>query len=316
MKYFRHLVLLACFSTSASWAALEPWFTGPVLAPSGHTIPKGHLNFEPYAMFTDSFGVYNRNWSVHKVPDTKRLSIMPVISYGLTDYMDFQAVLPYAQNWKQDQHDSGIGDITLILGVQAYKQKAGDWLPSLRMTVGELIPVGNYQNLNPAKQGIDATGQGAFQTSFGLNFQHLSQPYDDHYLRTRLSLSATVPHVVNVKGFNAYGGGVGTNAMVDPGRVLQADLAFEYQLTQNWVPVLEVMVLDRAPSSFKGTRGRTLTGLPASIGYGEVEQVTLAPALEYNINERMGLIAGVWFSLTGKETNQFVTGAIAFNYFI
>ncbi len=315
MKYIDKISVIACcLAISSTFAA--PWFTGPLLAPSGQTIPKGHFNFEPYLMFTDSFGVYNRNWRVTKVPDTKTFNAMPVISYGLTDFMDLQAVLPYRFNSKNNQHSSQNGDLTLIAGFQAYKQRPGHWLPSLRVTVGEILPIGNYNNLNPARQGVDAGGSGLFQTAIGFNFQQVMQPYNEHYLRSRFALTATLPGSVNVKGFNAYGGGVDTNGSLNPGVQVQGDLAFEYQLTQHLVSVLEFTILDRERSTFNGAVGRTLTGLPATVGHGEVEQITFAPALEYNFNAHLGVIAGVWLSLTGKDSNQFITGAVALNYYV
>ena len=33
--------------------------------------------------------------------------------------------------------------------------------------------------------------------------------------------------------------------------------------------------------------------------------LTIAPAVEYNFNQHVGLIAGPWFSLRGKNTTEF-----------
>lgn len=299
----------------ATACAMAPWFTGPLLAPGGQTVAAGHINFEPYITFTDSFGMFNNHWQVSKVPDTKTLSAMPVITAGLTDYMDLQLVAPYNLNSKQGQKDKGIGDTTISVGIQAYKQRSNHWLPSLRITFNELLPTGKYENLDPAKNGIDATGGGAYKTSVGLNFQQLTQPFSDKYLRTRLALSAIFPYAVHVNNFNAYGGGIGTNGNLKPGVQVQGDLAFEYQLNQSWVGVFETTFMNRQRSSFIGNPGRTLSGMPATIGSDEADQIILAPAIEYNINERFGIIGGAWFSITGKESAQFVTAAVAINYY-
>lgn len=308
------LICLSCFAVAAH-ALSSPWFTGPLLAPAGQTIPKGHFNIEPYFMYTDAYGVYNQNWKIIKVPDTKTFNTMPVISYGLTDFMDIQAITPILYNSKEGQTAVGMADMVVILGFQAYKQRPGHWLPSLRVTVGESFPMGRYENLNPAKNGVDAFGTGSYQTSIGLNFQQVTQPFNDHYLRTRFAFTTTIPSNVSVKGFNAYGGAQNTNASINPGLQMQADLAFEYQLTQNWVPVFEVLYVDRKSSSFSGNPGTT-SGMRAPLGHGEIEQLSFAPAIEYNVNDHLGIIGGVWFSVTGRDSNSFVTGALAINYYV
>ncbi len=315
MKWYQKLSMLFAGMVLSSAYAASPWFTGPIVAPAGQTIPKGHFNFEPYFLYSDSYGVYNNNWKPVKVPSTQVYSVMPVISYGLTDYMDVQAVLPYNSNNKSSITSRGVGDLTMIIGVQAYKQKPGHWAPSLRVSSGVSFPTGRYNNVDPAYNGTDINGSGAYQATLGLNFQQVSQPFNDHYLRTRFALTGTFPFSTTVNNFNAYGGGNGTNGIINPGVQVQADLAFEYQLTQHWVPVFEVVYVDRQASNFRGTLG-TVGGLPATVVHGEVEQLSIAPAIEYNINDHFGVIAGVWLSLTGKSSEEFITGAVAVNYFV
>lgn len=42
----------ACaFLLLSSTANAGPWWTGPLLAPAGHTIPKGHSNLELYGFY-------------------------------------------------------------------------------------------------------------------------------------------------------------------------------------------------------------------------------------------------------------------------
>jgi len=39
----------------------------------------------------------------------------------------------------------------------------------------------------------------------------------------------------------------------------------------------------------------------------------LAPALEYNFSGNVGLIGGVWFPLSGKNTSHYMTYVLALN---
>ncbi len=40
----------------------QPWLTGPLLTPSGHTVPHGHQNYEPYVYWTQIKGSYDDHW--------------------------------------------------------------------------------------------------------------------------------------------------------------------------------------------------------------------------------------------------------------
>lgn len=308
------LVLLAFILPSIGHAG--PWLTGPLLAPNGQTIPKGHINFETYGFFTDSYGLYNSHGRVIKIPDTYTLNITPLVSIGLSDSFDIQFSLPYYFNEKKSQSANAPADVAAIVGYQVYRQKEGHWLPSLKLSIQETFPTGLYRNLRASKLGTDATGAGSYQTTIGLNFQQLMQLKSGRYLRSRLSLTSTYPKKVNVVNFNAYGGGIGTRGNLSPGHQYAADLAFEYQLTQNWVPAFDILYLKRRASSFKGTIGTTLAGRPATIGHGEVSQLSIAPAIEYNFSERFGIITGVWLTVKGRESNDFWSAVVAVNYFM
>ena len=175
-------------------ALASPWWTGPLLAPAGKTVPKGHLNFEPYGFYSE----YPHGF--------KNLEGTPVLTLGLTDFMDVQTALPFDYSWKNGHHGSGVGDYSLALGFQLLRQKENSIIPDLRFVVQEVFPTGKFENLNPNLQGTDQTGVGSYQTYLGLNFQRLTTFENDHYLRTRLSLVAAFPQDVTVHGVNVFGG--------------------------------------------------------------------------------------------------------------
>lgn len=309
------IVIALLFTTSAFSEA--PWFTGPILAPAGKTIPKGHWDFEPYVFYTDDFGVFGNHRRVVKIPDTHTLNLNPLIFYGLNDWMDIQGSFPLNHTIKNSQRKNGIGDFAITIGFQALNSRENTWIPDLRTTLGLSFPTGKYQNLNPSKQGVDGMGSGAYQTTLGLNFQKLLQLNNQHYLRARLSASYTLAHSASIRGYNAYGGGVGTQGSIRLGDAFQGDFALEYQLTQNWVPVFEINYTTRARSKFSGMPGiNPSNGLLATVGQGEVDQLSFAPALEYNFNAKLGIIAGIWFSAYGRDANEFASGVIALNYFV
>lgn len=292
---------LLLFFINAAFA--DPWFTGPLLAPAGRTIPAGHVNFEPYAFFSG----YPKGF--------RNFEVVPIVSLGVLSFLDLQTSLPYDYSWDNGQHGNGIGDTSLAVGVQVLRQKDNSWLPDLRVVLQEIFPTGRYENLDADKLGTDQTGLGAFQTYLGFNFQKLILLPNKHYLRTRLSLVGATFSDITVHGVNVFGGAPGTVGKVKLDNSYSADLAFEYTLTQHWVPVFEVLYVHSPGSHFDGNPGFTPGGTVATLGGRANEQASLAPAIEYNFTSNLGLIGGVWFSVTGPHAAKFVSAALALNWY-
>ena len=293
----------------------DPWMTGPIIAASGHTLPEGHTNFEPYLFATDNMGFYNHQW--HHMDSVKNITINPtmVLTQGLLKRLDVQLIAPYNINHKEGKTDSNVGDMSLILGFQLLEQSPKNWMPDLRITLQEGFPTGKYDNLSLSKNGTDTTGMGSYQTAIGLNFQKMHKFSDAHYLRARLTLIYTRTSDVGVAGPNSYGGGTGTTGTVNPGDKFTADLGLEYTLTQHWVPAIDFSYMGIGATSFRGAVGTASSGAAATVGGPGEEQISIAPAIEYNFSSTMGLIAGVWFTVSGHDANDFVSGVVAFNYY-
>lgn len=296
------LFLLLLFFTKGAVVA-SPWMTGPLLAGNGRTIPAGHVNIEPYSFYTVYPGEF-RNFEE-----------TPIISIGLTKFIDIQASFPYDFDWNRGQYASNIGDYSLGFGFQVMQQKPNSWRPDLRITLQEIFPTGKFDHLDINKFGTDQTGSGSYQTAVAFNFQYLIELYNQHYLRSRLNLVGGTGTDVNVDGVNTFGGGTDTRGKVKVGNSYSADLAFEYSLTKNWVPVFEMLFVISEATGFSGNPGFTPAGAYNTIGGPGGNQFSLAPALEYNFSENFGIIGGVWFSVTGPPAGQFTTYTVALNYF-
>ena len=65
---------------------------------------------------------------------------------------------------------------------------------------------------------------------------------------------------------------------------------------------------------FSGKAGFAPSGEPAVIKWPSTEQLSFAPAIEYNFNENCGLIAGSWFSAAGRNSWEFRSGILSFIY--
>lgn len=293
-------------------AYADPWFTGPLLAPSGHTIPPKHINFETYLNNVRNIGGFNRHWKLVHAPGNESTQLNPILTYGLLKGIDTQFSVPYIQNRNRREKSHKFGDLSAILGIQVLEQKKAFWSPDLRITIQEIFPTGNYDGLAPGKLGTDGSGRGSYQTALAFNFQH-SSTIQDYNLRNRLSINLQHANQVRIHGLSTYGGSVQTRGTIRPGNFFSLDLASELGLTQNLVVVMEGLYTYHQATRFDGVRGLDRNGSPAKIGHGTVEEFSLAPAIEYNFSEHLGVIAGVWFAVKGRDAPDFVTSMIALN---
>lgn len=307
------LLCIACFNSSA-WA--DPWFTGPLLAPAGHTIPKGHTNVELYGINVLTDGSYDNFGTFRDSPTFRTTVINPVISHGFTDWLDVQLVTPYVFNSTRGVNYNRLADVAVTLGFQLFEQKGSPKRMDVRFLLQETFPTGRFQGLKPTKFGTDSTGLGSYQTQLGIDFQYLLKVFNSHYLRTRLIFSRLYAGPVYVTGLNSYGGTITTHGKINSGTENGIDLAFEYTLTQNWVAVMEGTLSNGQATRFNGVLNIGNIGGPgATIGSGQYNEKALAPALEYNFSSNLGLIGGVWFPVAGKNTSHYMTYVLALNAF-
>lgn len=292
-----------------------PWFTGPLLAPSAHVVPPGYFNLEPYLFVTDTYGTFDSDWHGHSTPNT--LQVNPLISFqiGLCNNIDLQTAPQMFYTRKEGKASTQFGDFPVGFDFQILKDRLGEWWPAIKIAVRETFPTGKYQKLNPNKNGTDGVGSGAYTTGFGLVFSRLFHLGGVHFLNSRLSFGYNIPSNVHVKGFNSYGGGHETRGTVRPGHTFSTIIGLEFTLALHWAFALDIANVYGNKTSFSGRRGTTSTGSTASVGGPSFDQVSLAPAIEYNFNESMGIIAGAWFTVAGRNTTQFASGIIAFNWF-
>ena len=66
-----------------------------------------------------------------------------------------------------------------------------------------------------------------------------------------------------------------------------------------------------AKTTFAGDAGKDSTGLEALNGGPFNDNLSLAPAIEYNFTPDLGLLAGVWFSVWGRNSLDFVSGVVS-----
>lgn len=305
-RSFLMLLLFFCFKVNA----LEPWFTGPAIAISGKTVPKGVIALQPYAFYSDIYGAFNNNKKKIDTADIHLTSTDYFLFYGLNDFLDIQGLVSLEQKNQFNRSSDGFEDSRILMGIQLLKGELHTWKPFIKMTVAQYIPTGKYNNLSSDLYGLDVHGTGAYSHQAGLVIQKYYLFKNQHYLANRSVFSYRFPSSVQVNEFNAYGGGFGTNGQVRTGYVFQADTAIEYQLTQNWVAVLELNYIYNNKSTFSGAPGVTRTGIPALTGSDNQYSFSYLPGVEYNLNSKIGILTSLWMPVQGKNSRNYITGLV------
>lgn len=291
----------------------NPWYAGPLLTPGAHNVPPGFFNFQGYLFVQDTYAMFDKNGSSKSTPDRWTVQPVAIFQAGLTDWLDFTLTGQAFYNRQSGQSATNVGDTSLQLGIQLIKESP--YRPALRLVFGESFPTGKYQALNPKKLGLDGTGSGSYKTTISFNTSKIVWWSLTHPMNFRLSFNYTIPSMVHVKRFNSYGGGFGTKGKVHPGNTIAIDGSLEYSFTQNWVFALDLAYTYGNHSTFSGRKGTTSKGATAAVGAPSNSQFSIAPAIEYNPSERLGIIAGVWKTLAGRNSANFISGVISATVF-
>jgi hypothetical protein len=288
----------------------SPWFTGPLLAPSAHTIPQGHVNLQPYFFYTVNTGIYTNHWHPKSIPNFYNSTLQIPTQVGITKFMDFQLTPQMVWNKVKRQNYIDIGDLPFVAGFQLALDVVGGWQPAVKFRLGANIPTGKYDHLKRNKLGTDSTGSGSWLPTVGLAFSKLLHLGNGiHFLDARLFFNYEIGTPAYVKGLSSYGGGKGTRGKVFPGNTFTIDAAIECNLTQEWVIALDGVYVHNNKTRFSGK-----TTYP--IGPPSGEQFSLAPAVQYNWSQYLGVIGGVWFTVAGRNAARFTSGVIAINIYI
>lgn len=286
----------------------NPWYTGPLITPSATMMPPGHANTQPYLFIIDNYASFNSHRKSVNLPShLVQLKGTANVLTGVTNNFDINIQFAAQGNWQHHHSGGGFGDTSITGGFLIYRQTP--YVPAFKLTIAETLPTGRYKKLD--RFGLKGTGGGTYATQFGLAIAKLIRWTTPHPMNLRWFFGYTLSTVVNVKGFNTYGGGHGCNGRVRPGNSFSFDFGYEVSFTQKWVGALDFVYTYTESTKFHGNPGVLDNGTPATVGSGYSDQMSLAPAIEYNFNENVGLIAGAWFTVYGRNSLNFGAAVIS-----
>jgi hypothetical protein len=289
-------------------SVVTPWFTGPLLAPTGTVVPSGNFAIYPYIYYIVDSNIYDAKWEKKSQPKFYTLSSQVFGYFGLTSWMDLEIIAQMSYQRTQGQGSAQFGDLIAGFGFQLYPVDADTWVPGVKLAILETFPTGKFSSLNPAKLSTDSSGGGTFGTGLSLILYKAYHLGGFHFLSVTLSSEYVITTPVKVNGLNAYGGGLGTNGKVHPGNIFESIASFDFSFSRNWAASLDTVWhhVDRA--IFSGESGLDKNGDPVVFSNPSSELFSLAPALEYNFSDALGLSCGCWFSVLGRNAADFISG--------
>jgi hypothetical protein len=309
------LGVLFAAATGTAAAAQTPasvvdsqWFTGSLIAPSSGPTQAGVYEIEPYAIYTSNSGAYGPNWIHHPIAGSASVAQSEIVlEYSVTDRLTVETVPSFGYAWADQatSRGAGVGDLPIELKYRFVDANRATGAPSVTAFLGMSFPTGAYDRLvNP---GL-ALGSGAYTAREGVLLQSLFV-LGGHALRLRLYGDVYEPVAsVPLTGISAYGTAQGFHGHASPGISADGGLGIEYGLTQSWVLAFDLVQNYSNTTNVSGAVGNAAiaaTKNPSSIAF------SLAPAVEYNFNANLGVIAGVQFSVAGRNTSSYIAPQIA-----
>ena len=289
------------------------WWTGPLLAPSANTLPRGHVLIEPYLYDVISQGTYDSAGNRHSAPHVNGFGSLTYINYGLANKFTVGLIPVFGYKHVGLGHDSsGIdtGDLTVQAQYRLHLFHEGSWVPTTSFAIQETLPTGRYDRLGD--HIIDGLGSGSYTTTISFYTQTFFWMPSGRILRTRFNVTQAFSRQVNLQDVSVYGTSQGFRGHASPGAALFLDLAGEYSLTRRWVLAGDATYRHQYNTAVTGYSITNPTNT-ILLNSGSSQAFALAPAIEYNLSSRIGVIAGVRLFPAGKNTSNSITPAIAIN---
>ncbi len=299
----------------------DAWWTGPLLAASPGTLPPGHFLIEPYVFDAIPRGHYDSDGTRHSGPHANNFGSQSYVLYGLTGRVSVGLIPRFGFNDPGEGRSSskvGVGDLTLQTQYGLTRFAEGSWIPSTAFVFQETLPVGKYDRLGD--RPADGLGAGVYSTTVALYSQYFFWMPNGRILRTRLDLSYSISGSASVRDVSVYGTGEGFKGRVRPGNTAIVNAAWEYSVTRNWVLALDVVYEHDSNTHMSGfdlqNTGAGLTPATVELNSGPGHTWSLAPAVEYNFNSRVGIIAGAKLTTAGRNATAVVIPVAAINIVI
>jgi hypothetical protein len=292
----------------------DAWWTGPMLAPSAATLPKGHFLVEPYLYDVTTQGTYDSKGVRRSSPHANSFGSLTYALYGLSDKFTIGMIPVFGYNELSGEPNSAgirMGDWTAQAQYRLTAFREGRSIPGISVAVQQTFPTGSYDHLGERQS--NALGSGAYTTTLAMFSQTYFWLPNGRILRMRLNVLPTFSSKVNVRDASVYGTTDGFRGVANPGASIFVDGAWEYSLTRRWVLALDATYRHQANTPVNGYNSAN-PATAIAFNSGTSSAFGLAPAVEYSWKANLGVLLGVRLIPLGRNTSATITPAIAINY--
>lgn len=293
----------------------DAWWTGPILAASAATLPRGHFLIEPYVYDVVSYGRYDGNGDQHDTAHVDSFGSLTYLLYGLTDQLTVGLIPRFGFHDVSHGNDSsgvGLGDITLQAQYRLTQFREGGRMPTTSLVLQETLPTGKYDRLGTRTS--DGFGSGAYTTTVAVYSQYYFWLPTERILRTRLNVSWSFSDDASVADVSVYGTQPGFRGQARPGDSFTVNLSGEYSVTRNWVLALDVFYQHDDNTRVSGyITDDAQQQVNVQENSGASWRLGFAPAIEYNFSSSVGVIVGARWIAAGRNADATLTPVAAIN---
>jgi len=294
----------------------DAWFTGPMLANTAASAPRGHALIEPYLYDVTTQGAYQPSGDRQPVPHQNSYGSLTYLIYALTDTTGIGFIPTAGYTTATGIPSSagpGAGDLTFQIQHRLTQTQPCHRIPTLSLAVQQALPTGRYDNLGA--RPTNAFGAGAWTTTPELLTQTYFWLPNRRILRMRLNFADSFSAAVPVSGASVYGTANGFRGTAHPASSLSIDNSWEYSLNRRLVLASDIVFHNTGSTHVAGTYSATATQPASTVAFSSGWSNTwyLAPAIEYSWKPTIGVLLGLRITPAGRNTSDTLTPAIAIN---
>jgi len=293
----------------------DAWWTGPMLAPSAATLPRGHFLIEPYLFDVIVQGKYDSHGVRRPTTHANDFGSLTYLLYGITNKLSVGVIPTAGYNLTSGALSSsgpGMGDVSVQGQYRLTQFHENHWFPTTSFAVQETFPTGKYDQLG--NRLTNAHGSGAYTTTLAFYSQTYFWLTNGRILRMRVNVSEGLPRQVNIHNVSVYGTQAGFHGHAQLGKPLFVDGAWEYSMTRNWVLALDATYSYAGNTRVSGFDTLIPNSPMTQLNIGSSEAFGLAPAVEYNWTPKVGVLVGVRLIPAGRNVQATITPAVAVNF--
>ena len=277
-------------------SADDAWWTGPMLANSAATLPRGRALMETYLFDRMQGG-------------SSTIGTLTYLIYGVTDRISIgmQPMFGVRTNGATTS-GPGVGDLTLSVQYRVTSPKARAGRPTISVSLRHSLPIGRYDRLD-TRPAI-SLGGGNHTTTLALYGQQYFWLPNGQIFRGRINLSRTFAGKAAVSGESVYGTKAGFRGQAWPGNSIDVGVSGEYSVSRRFALALDLTYNRSGSTRVTGVDG----AVPVDVRSGASVGVAIAPGVEYSWRSNIGVLLAMRIAPRGRNSGRSMTPAVAINY--